>query len=195
MRSLLFFSAAFGLYYGFVNPAVMNRIIAVAPLSESPAESMEVIEELVKQTAMLLVKNKPGAKVYITTIDESTGKCIGHHQRMVFIVKEILEESNLKVTDELSANATVVVTLCKENSNGNSRQQLKVDVFTIEQGKTTNIAFIPGVSTRINKPKEWHDYAPVYPRPRDPQRFKEELLRRLIAESKGAPKVLPSFYL
>ncbi len=151
MRSLLLFSAAFGLYYGFLNPAVMNRIMAVAPLIESPAESMEVIEDLVKQTAMLLVKNKPGAKVYITTIDESTGYRIDKHLRMVFIVKEILKESNLKVTNELSANATVVVTLCKENSNGNSRQQFKVDVFTIEQGKTTNIAFIPGVSTRIKQ--------------------------------------------
>ena len=149
MRSLLLFSAAFGLYHGFLNPEVMNRIMAVAPSIDSPAETTKEIEDLVKQSTKLLVQKQPGAKVYITTIDESTGKSIGQHLNIVSKVKEILEKSNLKVTDELSAKFTVVVTLCKENTSGNSGQKFRVDVFTIEHGKTTKNAFIPVVVTQI----------------------------------------------
>ena len=72
MRSLLLFSAAFGLYHGFLNPEVMNRIMAVEPLIESPAETSDVIEDLVKLSTKLLVQKQPGAKVYITTIDVVT---------------------------------------------------------------------------------------------------------------------------
>ncbi len=149
MRSLLLFSAAFGLYHGFLNPEVMNRIMAVAPSIDSPAETTKEIEDLVKQSTKLLVQKQPGAKVYITTIDESTGKSIGQHLNIVSKVKEILEKSKLTVIDELSANVTVVVTLCKENSSGNSGQKFRVDVFTIEHGKTTKNAFIPVVVTQI----------------------------------------------
>ena len=155
MRSLLLFSAAFGLYHGFLNPEVMNRIIAVEPTTDSPAETTEEIQLLVKLSTKLLVQKQPGAKVYITTIDESTGNSIAQHQRIVPKVRKILEDSKLTVTDELSANCTVVITLRKENSNGNSGQKYTVDVFTIEKGKTTKTVFVEGsVSERSVVPSE-----------------------------------------
>ena len=144
MRGLLLFSAAFGLYHGFLNPSAMNKIMAVAPNVNSTAETMDVIEGLVKQSAKKVVQKQPTAKIYVTTLDESTGKPIAQHQRIVPKVKEILENSNIKVTDELSANATVIVTLCKENPKEPTGSKFAVDVFKVEQGKTTNIPFVVG---------------------------------------------------
>lgn len=144
MRGLLLFSAAFGLYHGFLNPSAMNKIMAVAPNVNSTAETMDVIEGLVKQSAKKVVQKQPTAKIYVTTLDESTGKPIAQHQRIVPKVKEILENSNIKVTDELSANATFIVTLCKENPKEATGSKFAVDVFKVEQGKTTKIPFVVG---------------------------------------------------
>ena len=146
MRGLLLFSAAFGLYHGFLNPTAMNRILASAPTVNSPVETMELIEGLVNKQCALIIQKKPNTKVYVKTLDESTGQPIAQHQRIVPKIREILETKNIKVTDELSADATVVIVLCKEKPAGNVGQKFAVDVFSVDKGKTTKMPFVVGTT-------------------------------------------------